>query len=314
MNLKLIIYFRERKEGSSLIEEDKQKYYVGIDIGGTKTLILIENQHKEVFRVKTKTNSDINEIINFINNIIDELGIRENIVGMAIGLPGSVDSKRGIVLDAPALRWSNKDIKSILKERFSFPVLIENDVSLAIFSEKHRGSFRDSSNMFYISIGTGVGSSIIVNNQVVKGFSYEAGEIGYFSSENDIKAGSLSKTGEFGMLERRISGTALNEKAKHIDLDSVSLFEEYYNDNLKAKEIIDDFIVNLSIVLANVISLLNPEVVIIGGGVSTSMKGILYNIQENVAKLTPIKSKIIISQFGNDSGAIGAVEYIKTLY
>jgi glucokinase len=230
---------------------------------------------------------------------------------MAIGVPGTVDSSRGIVLDAPALGWSNKDIKSIFRENFSFPVFIDNDVKLAILSEKNRGSLKGSSNMFYISIGTGVGSSFIVNNQLVRGSSFEAGEIGYFLNENDVKAGDLSKTGEFGMLERRISGTALNEEAKDIGLDSFSLFEEYYNGNLEAKKIIDDFILNLSIVLANVISLLNPEIVVIGGGVSTSMNGLLNNIQETVAKLTPIKSKIIISQFGNDSGAIGAIEYIK---
>lgn len=295
-----------------MIEANKQKYYIGIDMGGTKTLMLIENQDKEVFKVKINTNSDISEIINFINKVIDELNIRENIAGMAIGLPGSVDSIRGIVIDAPALRWSNKDIISIFKESFNFPVFIDNDVNLAILSERHGGSLRDSSNLFYISIGTGVGSSFIVNNQLVKGFSYEAGEIGYFLNENDVKSGNLSETGEFGMLERRISGTALNGKAKEIGLNSVSLFEEYYLGNAEAKEIIDEFILNLSIVLANVISLLNPEAVVIGGGVSTSMLGLLNNIQKTVAKLTPIKSNIIISEFGNDSGAIGAIEYIKS--
>jgi glucokinase len=210
-----------------MIAEKKQQYFIGIDIGGTKTLLLIENQDKEVFRSKISTDSDINEIIMFINKAIEELNIRENIAGMAIGVPGTVDSSRGIVLDAPALGWSNKDIKSIFRENFSFPVFIDNDVKLAILSEKNRGSLKGSSNMFYISIGTGVGSSFIVNNQLVRGSSFEAGEIGYFLNENDVKAGDLSKTGEFGMLERRISGTALNEEAKDIGLDSFSLFEEY---------------------------------------------------------------------------------------
>lgn len=293
--------------------ENKQKYFIGIDIGGTKTLMLIEDQHKEVFKVKINTNSDINEIINFIKKAIDELNIKENIAGMAVGLPGSVDSQKGIVIDAPALGWSNKDILSIFKESFDFPVFIDNDVNLAILSEKYRGSLKTCSNLFYISIGTGVGSSFIVNNQIVKGFSYEAGEIGYFINENDIKIDSLSEPGEFGMLERRISGTALNKKAIQIELNSVSLFKEYYLGNIEAKEIMDEFILNLSIVLANVISLLNPEAVVIGGGVSTSMNRLINNIKETVSKLTPIKSNVIISSFGNDAGAIGAIEYIKSL-
>lgn len=294
-----------------MTEENNQKYYIGVDIGGTKTLVIVEDEKKEIFKTRTRTSCNVNEIIDNINKIIANLGIGENIAGMAVGVPGRVDSTQGIIIDAPALGWINLDMMAIFKKSFEFPVFIDNDVNLAIFSEKYRGGFAYSSNMFYISIGTGVGSSMIINNQLVRGSSYEAGEIGYFSNELDIRDGVLGESGEFGMFEKRISGTALNEKAKQIGLDSNSLFEEYYGGNTEVKKIIEDFTLHLSIVLSNVISLLNPEIVIIGGGVSTSMKGLLQYIKDTVAKITPIRSNIIISQFGNDSGALGAVEFSK---
>ncbi|AOT72612.1 ROK family protein [Geosporobacter ferrireducens] len=284
-------------------------YAVGVDIGGTKILILITDQSGRVlFKKRVESTGDLERICEIINAALKEASIAHHqIMGMTVGIPGHVDSLEGIVKNSVQLGWKDLNIKAYISRRFSFPVFIKNDVNCAALGEKWLGNGENSSHMVYISLGTGVGGAIIANGSLVEGSTYSAGEFGYITDSDDIKKGIDSDWDQYGNLERKISGFALDEKARQIGLTARELFVEYNKGNSAAQEIIDSFIKNLSLVISNLVNILNPEYVIIGGGVSESMECILDPIKSYVKKLTMFPTKIRLSKLGGEGGAFGCV-------
>lgn len=282
-------------------------YGIGLDIGGTKILIVITNMYGEiVYKEKLETTNKIEEIISLVNEGLDKSEIdKEKILAMGVGVPSATNSKEGIVIDAPALKWSNFNLKKELQDQFDFPIFIDNDVNCAALGEKWKGSGKNIDNMFFIAIGTGVGSAVISNGELVRGYNYEAGEIAYNISESDVKNGLMNKVGEFGVFESKISGTALHQKG----YSPSQLFKEYSKGNEEVFEVIDNFILQLSINITNAVNLLNPESVIIGGGVSESLDLIIDQIQDKVDMLSPVRTNVKLAQLRGDAGALGAIAY-----
>jgi glucokinase len=294
------------RRGLELGFNPKSAYGIGIDIGGTKILVVITDLDGcMVFREKYPTTDKIDKLIEIINQCLDKAEMNESdIIAMGVGVP-SITTKEGIVVDAPALNWSNVNLKGILQEKFAFPVFVNNDVNCAALGERWLGSAKNSDDIFFIAIGTGVGSAIIANGELIHGYDYRAGEIAYNVSEKDIEQGLENKMGEFGVFENKISGTFLSKQGYTSD----ELFIENMKGDRKAADIIDNFILQLSINISNVVNLLNPEIVVIGGGVSESMGGIAHRIQETIDRLTPIKTKIGLATLGGDAGGLGAIAY-----
>jgi glucokinase len=294
------------RRGLELGFNPKSGYGIGLDIGGTKILVVITDLDGCIeYREKFQTTSDVKRILDIINHCINKAELSENdVIAMGVGVPG-ITTKDGIVVDAPALKWNNLDLKSSLQENYSFPVFINNDVNCAALGERWLGSGNNADDLFFIAIGTGIGSALVVNGELVQGFDSRAGEIGYNISEIDIKQGRENKLGEFGVFEKKVSGTAL----KKYNSSPEQLFIEYANGNKINSGIIDNFILQLSINIVNVVNLLNPEMVLIGGGVSESMGLVIEKIQASVDELTPIKTKIGLATLGGDAGGLGAIAY-----
>lgn len=282
-------------------------YGIGLDIGGTKVLVAITNVSGEiVYKEKFKTTSDVKEIVSLVYECLEKSKIdKAKVIAMGVGVPSATNSKEGIVIDAPALKWSNFNLKGKLKDHFHFPVFIDNDVNCAALGEQWKGSGQNIDHMFFIAIGTGVGSAIISNGELIRGFNFEAGEIAYNISELDIKSGLKNEVGEFGVFESKVSGTSLHQKG----YSSHELFKEYVKGNQEVVPVIDNFILQLSIHISNAVNLLNPETVIIGGGVSESLDLIIDEIQEKVDTLSPVKTTIKLAQLKGDAGALGAISY-----
>jgi Transcriptional regulator/sugar kinase len=290
--------------------ESTDYYGMGVDIGGTKILIAIANDSgKVVFKDKVKTVSDIDEIIKLIKDCLQRAEIdHKNLMGIGIGIPGRVNSRESIVIDAPALKWRNVNLKQVFSANFNFPVYINNDVNLSLVGEKWLGNGRGHDNLFYLAIGTGVGSAILANGNIIEGSTFSAGEIGYLIDKNDVAGGLRNTNQEFGTFEKKTSGLALSSAASAYGLSAPELFQEY----LKGTNIhiIEDFITDISIAIANVVSLINPEIVIIGGGVSGSMPAVISKIRAKVAGFTPIQTDIVLSKLGGEAGALGGVAYV----
>jgi glucokinase len=224
---------------------------------------------------------------------------------MGVCVPGTIDVHKGIVLDAPALKWWNLNLREEIQAHFSFPVFIENDVNCAATGERWLGSGSLSDDMLFIAIGTGVGGAVIANGQLVHGFRHQAGEIAYSIFKEDIEQGQLNADGEFGVFEKKVSGLALAQHGYRTE----DLFKEYVQGNESAEKVIAEFILNLSIVIANIVSILNPEKVVIGGGVSESMDVVVEEIQKAVDRYTVIKTEVVLATLRGEAGALGAIHH-----
>lgn len=295
------------RKGIVLRFNPKSAFGIGVDIGGTKVLVLITTLDGEVvYKKKFKTSASVEEILSIIETSIEEAAIIKNdIVAMGVGVPSIVEEQSGVVLDAYALGWTNLPLKQILEERFSFPIFINNDVNFAAVGEAWMGSGEQSENVLFIAIGTGVGSAIISNGKLLRGAHNQAGEIAYSVSEEDVKSHNYNEKGKFGTFERKTSGKFLS----HNELSAAEVFSKYLEGDEDAQETVETFIRHLSIQIANSVSLLNPEYVVLGGGVSESLKEIIPRIQEAVELYTPIPTTIKLATLGGEAGSYGAIAY-----
>lgn len=291
---------------SYLNDYPNKKYYLGTDIGGTCIyLVLMDKDTNVISEKKVETSKDVSEIVNIIKAFLINASITiEQIEFISLGVPGTVNPYEGIVIDAPALDWENLPIVGVLEENIKCPIFLDNDVNCAAMGEKWLGDAKDCNDFIYISIGTGVGCAIYLNGALIRGYSFMAGEAGYLIFTEDIEKGNFNNVGEFGILESKISGSAL----KMNGFEPAKVFEEYYKKKSeRTSVIINDFKKLLSLSIANIVSLLNPEKVIISGGVALSLDGMIVELNELVNKYTPIPTKISLSPLGEASGALGAV-------
>jgi glucokinase len=285
---------------------DGKKYGIGIDLGGTKLLLLITTPSGDiVYEAKIPAINTAPQIAQFTRESIAAAGLKtEDIIGLGIGIPGTVQN--GVVNRARALGWYNVDLGRDLREALPFSVFIENDVNLAALGERWKGSGEQSPDIFFITIGTGVGGAIIAGGNLIKGYHYSSGEAGFFVERNDIENGLYNRLGEQGVLEKKISGTALGRHG----CPAEELFVRYSRGDEKAVAVIDDFIIDLAVMIANCVNLLDPERVIIGGGVSNDLTPFLPKLSELVEQFSLVKTTIAIAALGAKAGAYGAIAFM----
>jgi predicted NBD/HSP70 family sugar kinase len=286
---------------------DDSAYCIGIDIGGTKLLILITNLAGNiVYELKVPTTNNPAEIIAIIKQSIETAKLSfSKIIGLGIGVPGVVKDS-AIVVQASALKWNNLNLKAILQEELSFPIFVENDVNLAAIGERWKGSGDNSKHIIFITLGTGIGGAIIADERLITGFTNRSGEVGFFTERQDYLAGRVNHLNEQGVLEKKISGTALSRHG----IPPEELFTLFSRGDDSAAKIINDFILDLAIMISNCVWLLNPERVIIGGGVSESMIPIMPKLTELVDSLTLMRTEVKLATLGNKAGAYGAISLV----
>ncbi|MFS0862162.1 ROK family protein [Fredinandcohnia sp. 179-A 10B2 NHS] len=287
--------------------ESEKKYFMGVDVGGTKILICITDiVGNIVYRRKISTTNNIIIIKNSILTCLEEADISiYQLQFISFGIPGTTDSNSGVILDAPSLGWINFPFKKELMLHIPIPVYVNNDVNCAALGEKWLGAAKNMRNFVFIAIGTGVGGAIVANDSLIQGEHFMAGEVAYFILEEDFENSAKNTIGQFGLFEQKTSGTFL---AKH-GVNPKQLFSLYKQGDQEAVEIINEFLRYLSIGLSNVVSLLNPEKIILGGGVSQSLRELIPLIEEKIANYTPIPVAIEQSKLGEIAGAIGAIAF-----
>ncbi|WP_028983566.1 ROK family transcriptional regulator [Sporolactobacillus terrae] len=283
----------------------KSAYAIGVDIDRQKIVVLITDLVGAiVYRKKLECTNQIDELVSIIKNCLSDSNIAEDkIIGMGIGVPGITDTKT--VFSAKALRWTNLNVHQLISKQFAFPVFINNDVNCAGLGEMWLGSGRNSNHLFFIEIGMSIGSAIISNGNLVYGYNYQSGEIAYQMSKGDFEQKRFNLPNGSGVFENKVSGTALAGHGMSIK----ALFERYANGDSEVVPVVDNFIVELSIAIANAVNLLNPERVIIGGDVSEYMGVVMNEIQKMVDNLTPIRTNIRLASLGSDAGPLGAISF-----
>lgn len=297
------------------------KYVLGVDVGGTNIKIgLVSPKLKVVDRTGFATKSFasdkkklIREIAGHIETLVDKNGLtKKDIKGIGIGLPGLVDTPGGVVRFLPNIPgWRNVPLKAQLEKRLNISVFLENDVNLITLGEWRYGAGRDAKNMICMTLGTGVGSGLILDGHLYRGPGFAAGELGHMPLNEQ---GPSCGCGGYGCLETYVGNKRLAARAekmtgrKNVTLEEMNKLAK--QGNKKAVKFWEEAATHIGNNLVGVVNLLNPQRIVIGGGVSNNHQFLFKTINAVIRKRAmPTQAamvKIIRAQLGNDAGILGA--------
>ncbi len=306
---------------------------VGIDIGGTKIAGALVDEHGLIIR-ELKVPSpvdDADQMIDSISSLISELASGEQITGVGVAAAGFMSSDREIIYHSPNIAaWRNEPLKMKLARKINFPVILENDANAAGWAEFRFGAGANSNSMIMITIGTGVGGAIISDGVLLKGGFGVGGELGHVAL---FPGGKSCGCGQVGCVEAYCSGTALLKSARELALSSdprgirlkelsaqgseltgEQVYQAILEDDIGATSLIIDLAHNLGTAIGRIyVPILDPELVVIGGGVSVLGEKLVAPIRSAFINSMPAKGfrpelKIVKANFLNQAGLIGAAD------
>jgi glucokinase len=310
----------------------------GIDIGGTKIAVALETPSGERVAgrfLPTQAESGAYAVLENISRAVEEM-LDENkveIVSLGVGSPSPLDAEKGLILSPSNLRdWDRFPIVSLLNERFKVPVTLDNDANVAALGEYIYGAGRGYKNIFYITVSTGIGGGIIINGEIFHGVSSGAGELGHTVVQPE---GVRCNCGSTGCLETICAGVHIARRAKErLASGAPSLINEMVSDESEitaqtvveaarrkdplATEIWDETCRFLAIGVANIFTLLAPEIVIIGGGIAASGEMLFAPLKEMIPHFVSMipreKINVVPAQLGAESGVCGALVLARKAY
>lgn len=310
-----------------------KKYSIGIDLGGTKILIgLVEKESgKVVSHIKKKTKKEkgpeniVRKMVEGVEELLEESGKSfTEISSIGIGSAGQIDRKNGIIIGAPNLDCYNLNLKEILQNKFNIPVFVANDVEVATIGEQKFGAGKGCADFICVFVGTGIGSAIVKNGHIIYGVTGTAGELGHIIVDLN---GRPCACGAHGCLEAYASRSAIEARIEGaLKKGRKSCISEYLEEGKaitssmirKSIEREDELVTQcvseaseyLSGGLASVINLINPELIILGGGLIEAVDYFYkQTIKKAKSKSLPVPAeKIRFSKtiLGDYSGVIGA--------
>ncbi len=284
---------------------------IGIDIGGTTIKADLYddfgtslNQFKEIVTI-IDYDLGTNQILNQVCDLIGEYILNYSIDGVGISTAGVVNANTGEIIYAGYTipGYIGVNFTSEIEKRFGLSTFVENDVNCAALGELWKGQAKDKKNVVMVTIGTGIGGSIIVNGQIVNGFNYTAGEVGYIPVGNSDWQSKASTTALIHLYQKKSLKTNQTGRTFFTDLSS--------GDKV-AKETFEIFVENLTKGLLTISYLLNPEILILGGGILAKKDILLPEIQSSLAKNAMdnrfLPKNVVAATLGNEAGRIGAVK------
>lgn len=309
-----------------------KKYAFGVDIGGTTCKIgFFETSGKLLDKWEIKTNTENNgdsilsDVAKAVDNKLAQEGIsKDEVQGVGVGVPGPVKSD-GIVHRCVNLGWGTVNVEEALGSLTGLKVKAGNDANVAALGEMWQGGAKGSTDVVMVTLGTGVGGGIIVDGKIVPGFNGAGGEIGHITVNSDeIEA---CNCGQYGCLEQYASATGIvrvakRKLAKTTDETSLRALEELTAkdvfDAAKAGDeialgLVDEVCEILGAALSNIACVVNPEIVVIGGGVSKAGDILIETIQKHfveTAFLSCRDTKFALAGLGNDAGMYGCVRML----
>ncbi|MDI6789017.1 MAG: ROK family protein [Planctomycetota bacterium] len=239
---------------------------------------------------------------------------RSTLLGLGIACPGSVDEEGVVLADSPNLiGWKGTNIKQPLEKIFKIPVLIDNDANLAAWGEKCWGVGKNARNLIMLTLGTGIGGGIIINNQIYRGSHFYAGEIGHMKILPD---GPKCSCGQKGCLEALASAPAIVQRyntktLKRYNVNTArDVFDKASGGDKIACEVVQETAHYLGISLASLINIFDPDVIIIGGGIAKAgnilFKPLRKVVRKNIMPHSLRRPAILPARLGEDAGLLGA--------
>lgn len=310
-----------------------KKNRIGIDVGGTNVKIaLVDDNGKIIYSNSVPTRAEmgyeytVNNIKQAIYDLMKETKLStKDIEGIGFGFPGQVDYKSGIVRLAPNIPgWVEVPIAKMIEDEFHIPTRVDNDVRCAALGELNYGAGKGCENLICITVGTGIGSGLIINGKLVRGAANAAGEIGHIKLQ--MHDGPICGCGDTGCMEAFASGpsivamaedyikggksTKYREMANGGDITPFIVAEAAKAGDPVAKKIFARMGEYIGIGMSSVVNLLNPEKIIVGGGVADAGDILLDPLKENLKKramkIAGETVQVVPAQLGNTAGVIGA--------
>ncbi len=306
--------------------------YLGIDLGGINIAAAVVNEEGRILsrgRMPTPRGAEAvaAAMAEAARQAIENAHITmDEIESVGVGSPGTIDPERGMVE-----LWSNLDfyhvpLSAMVAERLGRPILLENDANAAALGEYAAGAGRGSSSMVAITLGTGVGGGAVLDGKLYTGFNYAGMEVGHFVIEH---GGRLCTCGRRGCFETYASATAIIRRARERmqdnresllwqmvggeieKMDARTVFEAAAQNDLLARELVEEYEAYLACGVVNLINIFQPEIFCVGGGVAGAGEKLLGPVRavlerEDYARNGKQRTKLMLAQLGNDAGIIGA--------
>ena len=308
-----------------------KKYVFGVDVGGTTVKMGLFNVAGEVlekWEIKTRTENGGEAIIPDIaaaaNGKLEEKGIaKEDVAGIGVGIPGPINEE-GVVPFTPNLGWGRKEVSKELSELTGLPCKAGNDANVAALGEMWKGGAEGYNNVVMVTLGTGVGGGIIIGGKIITGSNGAGGEIGHLHVDDDIPG--HCGCGNKGCLEQVASATGITNLANQAlaasdkpsmlregEVSAKTVFDAVKADDELAKEIAERFGKYLGTALANITAIVDPQAIVIGGGVSKAGPILLEYVEKYYQKYC-FKScknvKFALATLGNDAGIYGSAKMV----
>lgn len=305
------------------------------DLGGTKVLAGIvggENRLRNRIKLRSEGGGGLETILHNLyaafDQVLDQAADRP--AAIALAAAGVIDISRGIITNSPNLMATNGvPVKSLLARRYSLPVVLINDASSAAVAEHRLGAGIGTKNMVFLTVSTGLGGGIIIDGKPYQGADGSAGEFGHTTI--DIY-GSPDSCGSFGCLEQNASGTAIARNATNLigkgrqsiladilsgnrSITTEDVAEAARQGDRLAIEVFSEAMRRLGTGIVNIVNVFNPELIVIGGGVSQTgdmlFEPVRQFVTEHAFRLPASRVRIVPAALGDEAGAIGAGLYAR---
>jgi len=301
-----------------------KKFIIGIDLGGTNLKIALldlryQIKYKKVLNTKNFSSKEslISAVVSSVNKIIQDNKLsKTSILGVGLGLPGPIDSDKGLVHFFPNIPgWKEVNLRGILKKKLRLSVCLDNDANLMALAEYRLGAAKGFRNAVCLTLGTGVGGGIVIEGKLYHGASFAAGEIGHVPV-NEL--GAKCNCGGMACLETYIGNKVILKEAKRVfgrpmSLEELSRLAK--KGNPRAISVWQYAGRYLGIALTGTVNLLNPDVIVIGGGVAQAGRVLFTKVREEILQRAMYVQarhvKIAKAMLGSDAGLIGAALLVK---
>lgn len=312
-------------------------YAIGIDIGGTKIAgALVDAQGAIILEERVPSPAgDPDAMVDAVVGLIERLSADHEVIGAGVAAAGFIDADQSTIIYAPNISWRNEPFKAKLEAKLDIPVIIENDANAAAWAEFRYGAGRGYKHMIMLTIGTGVGGAVIADSRMLRGGFGIAGELGHIRV---VPNGLLCGCGQHGCLESYASGSALLRAAKALaasgepegqrlkeieteagQLTGLEVYKAILENDPGALRVLRELGSWLGQAIGSLVAVLDPEMVVIGGGVSAAGDLLLDPIREAYRAHLPAQGfrpelKITAAEFVNDAGVVGAADLVRVAF
>lgn len=314
-------------------------YRVGIDLGGTNIKAGIVNKQQEIIvqgsvptNVQRPYQNIIKDIAELVQNLFRQSGLKEDdVAGIGIGSPGTIDAKTGVVVYSNNFDWENIPLVEELHKYFEYSIAVSNDANCAALGEVKAGAAKDSDNVILLTLGTGVGGGVVVNGKIFEGGHAGGAELGHTML---VRGGEQCTCGRKGCLEAYASATALIRQTKeaaiaHKDskinefcnqditkINGKTVFDAAADGDITAKSVVNDYISYLGDGIVDFVNVFRPDKILLSGGVCNQGTILTDPLNAYIKKYCFAGDRGIIPEvatatLGNDAGIIGAAALIE---